>query len=132
MDLTPLIDAQWRIYPASALALVGLALVARGLWFGFAGSKGLLRERDALGWMRGFRLAVVGLCLVGIAVAWGWHILWLFVAALGIMGEELLETTVIIEVLKRNPPRATAGGVGRRRSSKPDPRRSSGVSFGAT
>jgi hypothetical protein len=99
MDLTPLIDAQWRIYPASALALVGLALVARGLWFGFAGSKGLLRERDALGWMRGFRLAVVGLCLVGIAVAWGWHILWLFVAALGIMGEELLETTVIIEVL---------------------------------
>jgi hypothetical protein len=103
MDLTNIVNAEWRAYPAAALALYGLALLANGLWFGFRGSDGLLREREALGWMRGFRLAVVGLCVVGIAVAWVWQVLWLFVAAVGIMGEELLETSVIIEVLKRAP-----------------------------
>ena len=65
MDITVISEALWRVYPAAALALCGLALLARGLWFGFTGSRGLLRERDALGWMRGFRLAVVGICLVG-------------------------------------------------------------------
>ena len=48
MDLTTIIEAQWRIYPAAALALYGLVLLADGLWFGFQGSRGLLRERDAL------------------------------------------------------------------------------------
>ncbi len=103
VDLTTIADAPWRAFPAAALALIGLTSLAKGLWFGFVGSAGLLHERDALGWMRGFRLAVVGLCLSGIAIAWVWHIPWLFVAALGILGEELLETSVIIEVLKRNP-----------------------------
>lgn len=104
MDLNTIIDAPWRAYAAAALAAAGLVLLGKGLRFGFRGSHGLLRERDALGWMRGFRLAVVGLCVVGIAVAWVWQVLWLFAVALGILGEELLETSVMIEVLKRNPP----------------------------
>ncbi len=103
MDMTIIVDASWRAYPSTVLAAAGAVLLGKGLWFGFAGSHGLLRERDALGWMRGFRLAVVGLCLVGIAVAWVWQILWLFGASAGILGEELLETSVIIEVLKRAP-----------------------------
>ena len=56
------------------------------------------------------RIAALGTALLlvpGIAVAWAGHILWLFVAAVGILGEELLETSVIIAVLKRNPPGAT-------------------------
>jgi hypothetical protein len=104
MDVTTLSEAPWRFYPATAITLYGFVLLAKGLWFGFAGSRGLLRERDALGWMRGFRLAVVGLTLAAIGVAWVGQVLWLFVAAVGILGEELLETSVIIEVLKRNPP----------------------------
>jgi hypothetical protein len=104
MDVTLISEAPWRVYPAAALALCGLALLAKGLSFGFAGSKGLPREWDALRWMRGFRLAVVGLCFVGIAVAWAEQVFWLFVASAGILGEELLETSVIIEVLKRVPP----------------------------
>jgi hypothetical protein len=103
MDVTIISEAPWRVYPAAALTLCGLVLLAKGLWFGFTGSRGLLRERDALGWMRGFRLAVVGLCLVGIGVAWAEQVFWLFVASAGILGEELLETSVIIEVLKRAP-----------------------------
>jgi hypothetical protein len=121
MDLTTIIDAPWRGYPAAALALYGLVLLGQGLWFGFRGSGGLLRERDALGWMRGFRLAVVGLCMFGIAVAWVWQLFWLFVVSVGIVGEELLETTVIIEVLKRNPPPAASGRV--TRSGEPSGRR---------
>ena len=114
MHIAIIAEAPWRVVPAAALAGVGLAALARGLWFGSAGSAGLLRERDALGWMRGFRLAVVGLCLGSIAVAWTWQVPWLFVAALGILGEDLLETTVIIEVLKRHPVRTSAG-----RSARP-------------
>jgi hypothetical protein len=105
VDVTNIVGASWRAYPAAALAVTGLVLLGKGLWFGFDGSRGLLRDRDALGWMRGFRLAVVGLCLAGIAVAWVGQVLWLFVAAAAIMGEELLETSVIIETLKRHPPR---------------------------
>jgi hypothetical protein len=104
MDVTTVSQAPWRIYPAAALALFGLALLAKGLSFGLAGSKGLPREWDALLWMRGFRLAVVGLCCVGLGIAWAEQVFWLFVASLGILGEELLETSVIIEVLKRAPP----------------------------
>ena len=105
MDVTTISEAPWRVYPAVTLVLGGLTLLAKGLWFGFAGTQGVLRDRDALGWMRGFRLAVVGLCLVGIGVAWAGQVFWLFVASMGILGEEMLETSVIIETLKRHPPR---------------------------
>ena len=103
MDVTIISDSPWRVYPAAVLTLCGLALLAKELWFGFTGSQGLLRELDALGWMRGFHLAVVSLCFMGIGVAWAEQVFWLFVASAGILGEELLETSVIIEVLKRAP-----------------------------
>ena len=41
MDVTVISEAPWRVYPAAALAICGLVLLAKGLWFGFAGSKGL-------------------------------------------------------------------------------------------
>lgn len=111
MIVETLVSAHWGFGPAAALAAIGLVLMARGLWFGVAGSRGLVRERDALRGMRGFRLAVVGLCLVGFAAAWAWQALWLFVVAAGVLGEELLETSVIIEVLKRHPaPNAAHAG----------------------
>ena len=58
----------------------------------------------------GVLLAVVGLCLTGIGAAWAWQALWLFAFAVGILGEELLETSVIIEVLRRNPAPPSARG----------------------
>ena len=96
------VDAPWRVYPAAALALLGLALAARGLWFGAAGSPGLLRQGcDTRAWIRGFQLAVGGLALVGVAAAWIWQLPWLLVIALGILGEELLETSRILTALNR-------------------------------
>jgi hypothetical protein len=79
-----LVDLPWRHLPAGALALAGLALVARGLWFGSAGSPGLLRQaRDAFVWIRCFQIAVGGLVLIAIAAAWVWRQPWLLVVALG-------------------------------------------------
>jgi hypothetical protein len=103
------VDAPWRAYPAAALALVGLALTARGLWFGAAGRPGLLRQgRDAYAWIRGFQFAVAGLMLVAVAAAWTWRLPWLLVVALGILGEEMFETSRILTALNRHPRRPSS------------------------
>ena len=105
------VDAPWRVYPAAALALFGIALLGRGLWFGSAGSPGLLRQgRNAVAWIRSFQIAVVGLAVVGVAAAWVWRQPWLLVVALGILGEELLETSRILTALKQSPRRPPSPG----------------------
>lgn len=102
-------DAPWRAYPAAALALLGLVLAARGLWFGTAANPGLLRQgRDTYAWIRGFQIAVAGLMLVAVAAAWQWRLTWLLVVALGILGEEMLETSRILTALNRARRRAVA------------------------
>ncbi len=104
------VNAPWRVYPAVALALFGIALLGRGLWFGSAGSPGLLRQgRNAVAWIRSFQIAVVGLAVVGVAAAWVWRQPWLLVVALGIVGEELLEPSRILTALKRHPSRPPTG-----------------------
>lgn len=109
------VDAPWREYPAAALALLGVVLMGRGLWFGSAGRPGLLRQgRDAYAWIRGFQIAVAGLAVVGIAAAWLWRQPWLLVVALGILGEELFETSRILTALNRNPSRSLTGRSARR------------------
>jgi hypothetical protein len=102
-----IVDASWRAYPAATLALLGLALLGRGLWFGSAASPGLLRQgRDAYAWIRGFQFAVAGLSLIAVAAAWVWRQPWLLVVALGILGEELFETSRILTALKRSATRS--------------------------
>ncbi len=113
------VDAPWRDYPAIALALLGLGLVGRGLWFGPADRPGLLRQgRDAYAWIRGFQIAVAGLALIGIAAAWVWRQPWLLVVALGILGEELFETSRILTALNRDRGRPPAGRTVARRSPR--------------
>ena len=113
------VEAPCRADAATALALFGLALLGRGLWFGSAGSPGLLRQgRDAFAWIRGFQFAVGGLALVAVAAAWVWRQPWLLVLALGILGEEMLETSRILTALKRGPRRPPTGrGVRRGRAA---------------
>lgn len=102
------VDAPWRAYPAAALALLGLTMTLRGLWFGSAGRPGLLRQgRDAVAWIRCFQIAVGGLALVGVDAAWVWRQPWLLVVALGILGEEMLETSRILTAMKRGQSRRT-------------------------
>jgi hypothetical protein len=104
-----IVDAPWRSYGAIALALIGLALVVRGLWFGSSGRPGLLRQgRDTYAWIRSFQIAVGGLVLIAIAAAWAWRQPWLLVLALGVLGEEMLETSRILTALNRDPRRPSA------------------------
>ena len=69
MDVTTISEAPWRVSPPWPSCSVALLSWRRG-FVRLRRKQGVLRDRDALGWMRGFRLAVVGLCLVGIGVAW--------------------------------------------------------------
>ena len=78
-----LINLSWRVYPAALLMAAGFILSIRG----------------ALRFRRGFRRAIVGLAIAGIAAAWLWQIDWILVLSLVIGGEELLESTLHIQAL---------------------------------
>ena len=109
LDLTALVDVAWRVYPASALALVGVLYVWRGIGPGPGQRRGLFRGgADDLGWIGGFRSAIVGLALLGVGVAWVWQIPWLAALALGVGGVEALESSVILAGARRRRRRATA------------------------
>jgi hypothetical protein len=95
----------WRAYPAGVLiaaGFIGAVMSAR---------RGITRARlrrdpgRALAIMQGFRISVVCLAAAAIGAAWWWQIGWLFVLALVIGGEELLESTVVIAALKHAPAR---------------------------
>jgi hypothetical protein len=109
------LDAPWRGYPAAALALVGLALIVRGLWFGAGGCPGLLRQgRDAYAWIRCFQYGIGGLCVLGLAAAWVWQLPWLAVIALGVLGEELFETSRILTAINNGSRRVAVPATGPR------------------
>ncbi len=101
MDL--LFDLSWRVYPASALMVLGSVLALWGLRMEWMGLYHALRTDPAriLGFLHGFRLSVIGLALVGIGAAWNWHIAVLLALALIIGGEETLESSVHIYAVRR-------------------------------
>ena len=96
-----LIDLDWRIYPAAVLASAGAATALLGIRLLAA----MLRETpsDMIGFVKGFRIAVIGLTLVGLAVSWNWHITWLFVLAVVFGAEEILESTTHLAILRWRP-----------------------------
>ncbi len=111
-----LVALSWRLFPAGAMLAVGGILM-------ILASRRLLRfARAARGdeafrrYATGLRLMFAGLALSGVAVAWITQQGWLLAIALGVGGEELLETTLVLR----------AGDAGRRpvRRSDPAPRRS--------
>ncbi|MFQ5998330.1 MAG: hypothetical protein ACE5KO_03400 [Candidatus Bathyarchaeia archaeon] len=91
-----LIDLSWRLYPATALMALGVAVVVSGLRRSFLGDSVKL-----LTWLGGLRLSVIGFAVAGIGAAWAWHQLWFLVLSLVIGGEELLESSIAIFVLKK-------------------------------
>ena len=96
--MSGMFDLSWRTYPATALLVLGGVLVVLGLrrmWQPFRG------PIDALAWMTGFRLAVVGLAVVVFGLGWLWQQVWLLAIALGVGGEELFESSTYVAVLKR-------------------------------
>jgi len=99
--------------PAIVLFAIGLAIACAAAW------RGAIRARRAaedplraLEIMQGFRIAILGLALAGLAGAWWWKLDALLGLTLIIAAEELLESTVGIAALRaglRRPPLAVSG-----------------------
>ena len=88
-------NLDWRLYPALALVLAGVALALRGDLLVFRG----LRLPDEthgknLLSMRGLRMALLGLSVI--AVGAGWWLQWPAMVAAGLVFgfEETLETSI--------------------------------------
>lgn len=97
-----IVDLSWRIYPCAVLIAFGGGMF-------FYGAEMLINavrisiwnlDRPVV-WVRGFRAAIVGLAIVALGAAWLSQQLWVFLLALAIGGEELLETSVILFALRR-------------------------------
>jgi len=99
-----LTDLSWRIYPASALMALGVALLLSGLRLEVEGIRRPTGDSmKMVTVIRGFRIVVIGVALAGLGAAWTWHITWLLVLSLVFGGEEVLESSVHLFILRRRP-----------------------------
>ena len=100
--LDAIVDLSWRAYPSGALTALGIALAVYG-----AGRLSTWRSvsafdsRKPLVFVSGLRAVLVGAAIVGLGGAWLWQQLWMLLLSLAIGGEELLETSVVLYVLRR-------------------------------
>jgi hypothetical protein len=97
-----LIHLSWRWYLVVLLMAGGTALAVWGVHRGGKGLRSAVRGDSAqlIPFMEGFRAFAIGLALVGIGAAWGWHLPVLLVVALLIGGGETFETSLILFALR--------------------------------
>lgn len=108
-----LTDLSWRIYPASGLMALGAAFLLSGIRLEVAGIRRPTGEpAKMVTVIRGFRFAVLGVALAGLGASWNWNIMWLFVLSLVFGGEEVLESSVHLFILRRKPPHWSRGSRG--------------------
>jgi len=101
--MNDIVELSWRAYPAALMMVLGVAAAMRSAVTHTRRARQLRDPARALAIMRGFRLSIVSLAAAAIGIAWWWQIGWLFVLALVIGGEELLESTVVITALAYGP-----------------------------
>jgi hypothetical protein len=102
MALETLVNLSWRLYLALPLMAVG---AAGAVWGAKRGLAGLLRSwrgdsAQLIPLMVGFRAFMIGLALIGIGIAWVWHLPWLLVLSLASGAGETLETSLILFALR--------------------------------
>jgi hypothetical protein len=96
----------WRAAPAALLALGGVLLVTRGVR-AFVAARAATRDPErALAVARSFRIGIAGLCCLVFAIAWIASLGWLAILALIVLGEEMLETSVMVAALEDGRRRA--------------------------
>ena len=91
----------WRPYAAALAAVLGLVLVLRAALV--ARNDARRPKKDALALallVRGFRRAVLGLALIGVAAGWVWQQPWLLAVSLVVGFEETLESSIIVGALE--------------------------------
>lgn len=89
-----------------ALVFVGLGALLL-LWGAQRGARAARRLREdppkALGIVRGYRIAIIGVCLSAYGAGQWWRIDWLMTVAMVICLEEIAESSFYIAALKREP-----------------------------
>ena len=97
-----LVDLSWRLYPAAAIMAAGAAMVAWGALTLFRTDQIDARDRGkAILLVSGIRLLLMGGAIAALGASWYWQQFWLLVLALAIGGEELLETSFVLFILRR-------------------------------
>ncbi len=98
-----IVDLSWRAYPGGALMAFGFGSALYGVgtlaaWWRVSAFDG----QKALVFVSGLRAILVGLAIAGVGSAWIWQQFWVFLIALVIGGEELLETSFVLFILRRS------------------------------
>ena len=94
-------DAGWRLYPAGLVIGVGAVMVFWGVRRLVQMERVPSRDRTKpIQYAGGLRLMFAGFAVVGVGAAWVWNQPFILAVALGIGGVELVETTVVLLVLR--------------------------------
>lgn len=95
-----ILTLSWRVWPATLLALAGVTLLVRGVR-ALPAARATSRDPErALAVARSLRTGIAGLCLTVLAIGWIAGAGWLAVLALIVLGEEMLETSVMVAALE--------------------------------
>jgi hypothetical protein len=98
-----LITAATDLFPYVPL-VAGIYLFWTGLRAWIRGSRQTGESGNRLlGMMRGFRVGIIGLALAGVGLWLLTGQTWILVVALGVGGEELLESSFIIATIRADP-----------------------------
>ncbi len=95
-------ELSWRVYPSAALMAIGLAVSWLGSRMARRGFH-LPGAADMQMFIKGFRIAVIGGTIAALGAAWNWQLTWLLVLSLVICGEEVVETTLHLSILRWKP-----------------------------
>jgi hypothetical protein len=111
--ITEIWQSELRVSAAPAFVLAGFFVALRGIRLAW-GAMRLPPAEDGknLRLMTGFRSAIVGLAVAGIAAGWLWQVEGLAIAAALIGAGELCETSVDIWALRRELRTTSARGSG--------------------
>lgn len=92
----------WRWSFVCLLMVMGAVIAVWGARRGRKGLLGAVRGNSAhlVPLMEGFRALIIGLALIGIGLAWTWHLHWLLIVSLTTAAGETFETTLILFALR--------------------------------
>ena len=100
--LDAFVELSWRAYPGGAMLALGIAAIVYGVATGLRGWAAPAQDRGKPAvFVAGLRAAILGTALAGLAGAWIWQQVWLLALALIFGGEELVETSAVLFVLRR-------------------------------
>ena len=108
-SITEIWQTELRVYAAPAFVLAGLYLALRGIGLTWRALRlPPAQGGQSLRLMAGFRSAIIGSAVAGIAAGWLWQVEGVAIAAALIGAGELCETSVDIWALRREI-RTTSG-----------------------